>query len=344
MLVIVLPFIVGILQFFMIKSVSGQAPNGCFDLTQAQALTFYKDAMTTSARAPPIKQLNCAGGNGCSYAGSVSVVQCTNSGTDGSGNVQWKCTAQLPANVDLGSTTVSCEGCKSSTDFYKVSGSCGLFYTLNMVSSGSHDDVHSNDDAHHIRKNDGSNSGGYILLIFLVIIIVLLVVCCVWKVSENYTYADTTYVSPVSAIPMTTTISHPQNSNSGSYGSVSYQNSYTAIPSAPPANAYRPVQPYSSYSGNNNNGFTQGLIMGEMASGHHNRVVEDAIIIDAVSGGGSNGFTNGLLLGSVLNNNHGGSNKHHNTSHSAPPKHHGTSHGAPKPSHVSTGFGGTITR
>jgi hypothetical protein len=124
-----------VLLVLYMPAVFCQPPPGCFDPTKVTALTFYQNAMTTSARAPPIAQLSCVGGNGCKYASQISSVQCQNNGLDEYGNVQWQCTANLPSEVEFGSTTVSCEGCQSSTDGYKLTGSCGLMFQLDMVNT-----------------------------------------------------------------------------------------------------------------------------------------------------------------------------------------------------------------
>jgi hypothetical protein len=334
-----------LLQFFVtiistVSIVNAQIPNGCFDLGMTQALTFYKDAMTTSARAPPIKQLNCVGGDGCSYSKSISAIQCTNSGLNNQQQPQWKCTAQLPENVDLGTTTVSCEGCTSSTDYYKVTGSCGLFYTLNIANDKTNDDG----STHHIRTNDNSSSVLGIFLVLFVIIFAIICVCLRYQdhqIMNNYTTVSS---SPVRVIPMTTTYARPQPvTQPQSYQNNSYQNSYsyTPVPTAPPI--YQSTYTNNNTNNNYNNGFAQGLLVGDAMGGGNNNVAEDLLIVNAISGGSNNsGFVNGMLVGSALSSGHHDSTKLH---HNKPPKHHNTTtSNHNKASHSSTGFGETVTR
>lgn len=111
--------------------------SNCFDPVITQTLLFQYGQHTTCSRTSPIYKLNCVDGNTpesfglCSkYSQLITNIKCENSGTDESNNVVWKCNGILPSNVALGTTTVSCEGCTSSSDKLKISGSCGIFYQL----------------------------------------------------------------------------------------------------------------------------------------------------------------------------------------------------------------------
>ncbi|KAF9186039.1 hypothetical protein BGZ51_002283 [Haplosporangium sp. Z 767] len=84
--------------------------------------------MTTGRRTSPVPQLNCVGGNACGDF-EPEVVQCTNTGFDGS-DVQWKCQADLPHNLRFGQLDVYCEGYNHPDDPYVLKGSCGLEYKL----------------------------------------------------------------------------------------------------------------------------------------------------------------------------------------------------------------------
>lgn len=64
-------------------------------------------------------------------------MRCKNQGSDyDDENIQWTCTASLPAEFKLGSTDVSCEGYESSKDPYILKGSCGVEYRLQLTPVG----------------------------------------------------------------------------------------------------------------------------------------------------------------------------------------------------------------
>ena len=111
--------------------------SNCFDPIYTQTLLFQYGQYTSCSRVPPINKLNCIDGDTpesyglCSkYSKSITNIKCTNSGTDDSNNVIWKCEGILPSSIALGKTTVSCEGCTSSNDKLKITNSCGIFYQL----------------------------------------------------------------------------------------------------------------------------------------------------------------------------------------------------------------------
>lgn len=92
--------------------------------------------MTSHRRVPSIPQLRCVGGSGCRYY-KVDTMRCKNEGYDYDPNdVQWTCTASLPAEFKLGSTEVLCEGYSSPTDPYILKGSCGVEYRLALTNLG----------------------------------------------------------------------------------------------------------------------------------------------------------------------------------------------------------------
>ncbi|KAG0214109.1 hypothetical protein BGX28_002625 [Mortierella sp. GBA30] len=84
--------------------------------------------MTAGRRTSPVPQMSCIGGNACGEF-EPDVVQCTNTGFDGS-DVQWKCQADLPDNLRFGQLDVYCEGYNYPEDPYVLKGSCGLEYKL----------------------------------------------------------------------------------------------------------------------------------------------------------------------------------------------------------------------
>ncbi|KAJ9110934.1 hypothetical protein QFC20_002700 [Naganishia adeliensis] len=100
-------------------------------LQSIKTLTFHKDAVTKARRTTPIPQLTCKG-KACKRF-QPDVVQCTNTGDDGLGNVQWKCEADMPSSFRFGPVEVSCEGYNRPGDRYVLQGSCGLEYNLVRV-------------------------------------------------------------------------------------------------------------------------------------------------------------------------------------------------------------------
>jgi SOCE-associated regulatory factor of calcium homoeostasis len=105
-------------------------------LTQVKTLTLRKDAKTSHRRVLAIPQLKCVGGNGRGYY-EVDVMRCKNQGSDyDDENVQWTCTANLPAEFKLGATDVVCEGYDSPQDSYILKGSCGVEYRLMLTEKG----------------------------------------------------------------------------------------------------------------------------------------------------------------------------------------------------------------
>ncbi|KIR78005.1 hypothetical protein I306_04986 [Cryptococcus gattii EJB2] len=103
-------------------------------LSGIKTLTFYADKYTAGRRTAPIPQLTCQG-PGCKIF-QPDVVQCTNMGDDGLGNVQWKCDTDLPTSLRLGKVDVSCEGWSAKGDPDILQGSCGLTYNLYKVNKG----------------------------------------------------------------------------------------------------------------------------------------------------------------------------------------------------------------
>ncbi|KAK4056369.1 hypothetical protein OIO90_002512 [Microbotryomycetes sp. JL221] len=97
-------------------------------MTSIRALTLQKDKLTNARRTPPVPQLTCRGKLCKTY--QPDVVQCTAVGEDGSGGLEWACTAELPRGVRFGSVEVGCEGWDAPDDSHVLKGSCGLTYNL----------------------------------------------------------------------------------------------------------------------------------------------------------------------------------------------------------------------
>ena len=120
MMIIILFFIINTISIFAFSS---------FDLTKVETLTFQKNYLTTSRRVQPMNQLMCEGYY-CKYNTNIQSVQCKNTGVNEYNDVQWDCKTQLPYGISFEKLRVSCEGFRSSDDFLKLRGSCGLIYSL----------------------------------------------------------------------------------------------------------------------------------------------------------------------------------------------------------------------
>lgn len=107
-----LPLVCGLTQQNL--SMTATETFEAIDLTQVDTLTFYKGQETTGRRSKPVPQLSCVGGDACSYASNVEVIQCTNQGTNDRNEVQWKCDCELDTKMKLGKVQVTCEGFKGT--------------------------------------------------------------------------------------------------------------------------------------------------------------------------------------------------------------------------------------
>ncbi|CAD6197554.1 unnamed protein product [Caenorhabditis auriculariae] len=101
-------------------------------LTDISAITLHHGRMTEGRRSAPVPQLKCVGGT-AKGAFLPKVVQCVNQGYDGL-DVQWRCDADLPHDMEFGRISVSCEGYNYPEDPYVLKGSCGLEYELDYNS------------------------------------------------------------------------------------------------------------------------------------------------------------------------------------------------------------------
>ena len=122
-------------------------------LTDIKVLTLKKNYLTTTAKSLPLTQLECSGYN-CKHA--PDVVQCTNSGIDDRGEVNWSCEGDLPSWLSFKNPGVSCEGFPKGSGDVLV-GSCRFTYSLSSARRGN--------------ENNTPASIGAILFITLVIIV-----------------------------------------------------------------------------------------------------------------------------------------------------------------------------
>ncbi|PIC45996.1 hypothetical protein B9Z55_005831 [Caenorhabditis nigoni] len=121
-------FLLWMLLVFTVVFLESSAASDKVLLRDVSAITLHKGKMTTGRRVAPTLQLKCVGGSAKGQF-SPKVVQCANQGFDGS-DVQWRCDADLPHNMEFGSLSVSCEGYDYADDPYILKGSCGLEYEL----------------------------------------------------------------------------------------------------------------------------------------------------------------------------------------------------------------------
>ncbi|KAL1843680.1 hypothetical protein VTJ49DRAFT_380 [Mycothermus thermophilus] len=113
-------------------------PKDAILLSEVQSLTFTHPHQTTSRRVPSIPQLRCTSHPRlCALAGPLRTMRCTNQGASyTSQDIQWACTASLPASFQLDRTDVICEGYDSPDDAYVLKGSCGVEYTVRLTELG----------------------------------------------------------------------------------------------------------------------------------------------------------------------------------------------------------------
>ncbi|CAG5945626.1 unnamed protein product [Menidia menidia] len=109
--------------------------DGSVLLRDIQALTLYKNRMTTARRSSPVPQLKCVGGSAGCHVFTPEAVQCLNRGWDGV-DVQWECKTDMDNRYRFGRIEVSCEGYSHPADDYVLKGSCGLEYTLELTAEG----------------------------------------------------------------------------------------------------------------------------------------------------------------------------------------------------------------
>lgn len=159
----------------------------CFDPMSTQSVLFQYGQFTSCSRVSPITQLNCIDGNTegsvglcAKYSKLITSIKCTNSGIDASGNVIWNCYTNLPTGIMFGTTTVSCEGCTSSSDKLKITGSCGIFYQLLKKPNLQNPSNSTNSDKH--------TNGFVIFVCFLsgAIILIFLIKLCAGETDYIY--------------------------------------------------------------------------------------------------------------------------------------------------------------
>ena len=105
-------------------------------LSSIKTLTLRQGLKTTHNRVAPVPQLKCVGGTAKGLY-DIDVLRCKNAGSSyDDADIEWTCTASLPAEFKLGSTDVICEGFTGPNDPYVLKGSCGVEYRLMLTKLG----------------------------------------------------------------------------------------------------------------------------------------------------------------------------------------------------------------
>eukprot|EP00756_Hemistasia_phaeocysticola_P015184 Hpha_TRINITY_DN15391_c4_g2::TRINITY_DN15391_c4_g2_i1::g.90874::m.90874 len=105
-------------------------------LEEVPSLVLHAARMTAGRRSRPVPQIECLGP--LCNAVDIETVTCKNLGSGGHGDVQWQCTAYPPmdSRMSLKELSVSCEGYSNRDDKYKLRGSCGVSFHLDMAGGG----------------------------------------------------------------------------------------------------------------------------------------------------------------------------------------------------------------
>ncbi|EPE35411.1 hypothetical protein GLAREA_11110 [Glarea lozoyensis ATCC 20868] len=114
---------------------SAKPPKNAILLSNVKTLTLRSNAQTSHRRVSAVPQLTCKG-PGCRHH-KLDILRCTNAGSDyNTEDIQWTCTANMPAEFKLGSTDVQCEGYAHRDDEYVLKGSCAVEYRLLLTELG----------------------------------------------------------------------------------------------------------------------------------------------------------------------------------------------------------------
>ncbi|KAK3692898.1 transmembrane protein [Podospora appendiculata] len=119
------------------RSSSSSGNKNAILLSDVQSLTLRANQPTTHRRVPAIPQLKCISSRALCALHAVDTMRCVNQGSGYTPeDIQWACTASLPATLKLGSTDVICEGYAGPDDPYVLRGSCGAEYRLVLTDEG----------------------------------------------------------------------------------------------------------------------------------------------------------------------------------------------------------------
>ncbi|CAI4229221.1 unnamed protein product [Auanema sp. JU1783] len=124
--------------------------------------------------------MNCVGGSARGEF-APKVVQCFQTGHDGL-DYQWRCTADLPRDLEFGEVTVTCEGYDYPEDRFILAGSCGLEYKLEHRA----DNYAEKDYNNRKTKHATSLMEDVVPYIVLAFIVFIFYITCARGVRENF--------------------------------------------------------------------------------------------------------------------------------------------------------------
>jgi len=151
-------------------------------LEGVKAVTFKRGQLTNARRVSAIQQMRCVGGTARGHTEyEPDVVQCTNVGNDGTGNIQWKCEAELDSSVRFGETTVNCEGYNYPDDPNILKGSCGLEYTLEYTNQGKQNQHRSNGYDYYASNPTYDSSHGFNWGAFIMLVVIGFIIYSIFK-------------------------------------------------------------------------------------------------------------------------------------------------------------------
>ena len=225
----------------ILGALAGPEDDTCIPMQSLTALTFTPGQIATRRRTASVLTMQCQGD--CPPQAQIQAVQCTNTGTNDMGRVQWKCEANIsPRIFQLASVHVQCEGCTGPGDTDVTRGSCQLQYSLTRAAGTS---------SRSYRSSDSSDIDTFILVILVLgVVLITCIGCGLCTRSTVQTSSNVAYGVPVGAAP-----------------NVAYGGGY----------AY-PGYGYGGGSGLGT-GMLMGYMMGEMAHGggysHYGRHYDD---------------------------------------------------------------------
>ena len=263
------------------------------------------------------------------YASQITNVMCSNKGTDYKGEVIWQCETKMPSAVKFMKTTVSCEGCTSSVDKLKISGSCAIFYQLgsnsNVLPTSPTNPTNPTTPTLNTTKSDDDIRTTLFIICIVLIFFGIYICYCANDNSSRNGYRPINYPEAqpyqATAIEIETTPLNTQRSNN-------YRR-YNVQPSAPPApvqtvpvqtvpvqtmpmqnpiiiNAQQqplqPQQPQQSSTGNLLGGYLTGQ---NLERGNYGA----ALLTSTMSSGGSD-YNTGLMMGIMSESNNSHKHKH----------------------------------
>lgn len=162
---------------------------------QVESLTLRGNGhQTTHRRVPALPQLRCVSSAHPRLCAkhAVDLMRCENKGGGYGGpeDVQWSCHAQLPPELKLGATDVTCEGYAGPDDPYVLKGSCAVEYRLALTPAGEEkwpDLAGGGDDDEYGGQGGGGGGGGPFAVLFWVIFVAVVgwIVYSAWTESQR---------------------------------------------------------------------------------------------------------------------------------------------------------------